>query len=461
MTKDKPQGYPRQINDGYEVLPLDAVKPHPRNPRRGDLDAIKASVDVNGFYGAVVANKRTGYILAGNHRWMAAKMLELPEIPVVWVDVGEAEEKRILAADNRTAELGGYDDAVLASLLQGIQDDGGLLGTGYDEEDFNELLAGLIDGEEGEGDGDDAPAPAIDKAKELEAKWKTSRGQIWKVGAHRLMCGDCRDEEDLKRLVGGVKVNLAFTSPPYASQRKYDEESGFKPIHPDEYVEWFDKVQDGVRRHIADDGSWFVNIKPSADGLDTHLYVHDLVIAHVRRWGWHFATELCWRRAGVPKSVTRRFKNQFEPVFQFARGAWKMRPKAVMHKSDNVPVPKGTGAGDTGWGDARQGVGGGAIPDNEIVSGMAYPGNMVTAGNARSHGHSAAFPVALPTFFIKAYTDPGDVVYDPFMGSGTTAIASEQEGRVALGMELSPAYLAIQLERFADMGLTPELIEEG
>lgn len=144
MTKsDKPQGYPRQINDGYEVLPLDAVKPHPRNPRRGDLDAIKASVDVNGFYGAVVANKRTGYILAGNHRWMAAKMLELPEIPVVWVDVGEAEEKRILAADNRTAELGGYDEAVLASLLQGVQDDGGLLGTGYDEDDLNRLLGDI------------------------------------------------------------------------------------------------------------------------------------------------------------------------------------------------------------------------------------------------------------------------------------------------------------------------------
>jgi hypothetical protein len=147
MTKSKPQGYPRQINDGYEVLPLDAIKPHPRNPRRGDLDAIKASVDVNGFYGAIVANKRTGYILAGNHRYLAAKMLGLAEVPVVWVDVGDAEEKRILAADNRTGDLGGYDDAVLASLLQGIQDDGGLLGTGYDEDDLGNMLGDLIDDE--------------------------------------------------------------------------------------------------------------------------------------------------------------------------------------------------------------------------------------------------------------------------------------------------------------------------
>ena len=156
MTKSKPQGYPRQINDGYEVLPLDAIKPHPRNPRRGDLDAIKASVDVNGFYGAIVANKRTGYILAGNHRYLAAKMLGLAEVPVVWVDVGDAEEKRILAADNRTGDLGGYDDAVLASLLQGLQDDGGLLGTGYDEDD----LSGLIDELQGDlldGDGDASP----------------------------------------------------------------------------------------------------------------------------------------------------------------------------------------------------------------------------------------------------------------------------------------------------------------
>jgi hypothetical protein len=84
---------------------------------------------------------------------MAAKMLELPEIPVVWVDVGEAEEKRILAADNRTAELGGYDEAVLASLLQGIQDDGGLLGTGYAEDDLTDLIDALTPaGEEMWGD---------------------------------------------------------------------------------------------------------------------------------------------------------------------------------------------------------------------------------------------------------------------------------------------------------------------
>ena len=452
---DKGKGYPRQINDGYEVLPLDAVKPHPRNPRRGDLDAIKASVDVNGFYGAVVANKRTGYILAGNHRWMAAKMLELPEIPVVWVDVGEAEEKRILAADNRTAELGGYDDAVLASLLQGLQDDGGLLGTGYAEEDLDDLLSGLIEGEEASGDESEPPAPAIDKAKELQVKWNTSKGQIWQVGAHRLMCGDCRDEEDVKRLVADVKINVAFTSPPYASQRKYDEASGFKPIRPDDYVEWFDSVQACVKQHLADDGSWFVNIKEHCEDGQRHLYVKDLTIAHVRRWRWRFVDELCWKHEGFPGKMHGRFKNAFEPIFHFSK-SWpiKFDPSPVSTWSKNVPVRS---KGDPGRKYAHGNIG---VP-SKTREGLALPSNVIEPGGGTVANHAAAFPVGLPAFFIKAYSDDDDMIYDPFMGSGTTAIAAEQEGRRALGMEISPAYLAVQLQRFADMGLTPELIEEA
>ena len=453
------KGYPRQINDGYEVVKLDAIKPHPRNPRRGDLEAIKASVDVNGFYGAVVANKRTGYILAGNHRWMAANALGLLEVPVVWVDVGKAEARRILAADNRTSDLGSYDDAVLASLLQGLQDDGGLLGTGYDDDDLAGLLSGLIE-DDADGGDDETPAPAIDKAKELEAKWKTSKGQVWKVGAHRLMCGDCRSEEDVKRLVDGVKVNLAFTSPPYASQRKYDEGSGFKPIRPDDYVEWFDRAQACVRRHLADDGSWFVNIKEHCEGGQRHLYVKDLTIAHVRRWGWRFVDELCWRKTGMPGSFGRRLRNDWEPVFHFDFGSCKSRfdnVKRMTAKAIVKPQNKGTSS-------KVQGTKKAIDSDAEGV-GLSLPGNVIELSTAAPKrgmcGHSAAFPVSLPTFFIKAYTDPGDVVYDPFMGSGTTAIAAEQEGRRALGMEISPAYLAVQLQRFADMGLTPELIEEG
>jgi hypothetical protein len=164
--------------------------------------------------------------------------------------------------------------------------------------------------------------------------------------------------------------------------------------------------------------------------------------------------------------VTRRFKNQFEPVYQFTLGAWKMRPEAVRHPSDNVPAPGGPGVGNTGW-DARQGDGHGAFgmrkgaATGEFVGpGMAFPGNRLPTfnGTHTATGHVAAFPVGLPAWFLTAYTDDGDVVFDPFMGSGSTLIAAEQTGRTAYGTEISPGYCDVIARRWqAATGQVPHL----
>ena len=246
---------------------------------------------------------------------------------------------------------------------------------------------------------------------------------------------------------------MAFTSPPYASQRKYDEGSGFKPIRPDDYVKWFEAVQENVKEHLAEDGSWFVNIKEHCEDGQRHLYVKDLTIAHVRKWGWLFSDEFCWTHGGIPGEVHQHFKNQFEPVFQFSLlRRFKIRPRNVTHKSDSVPM------GGGGNMSSQQGTGM-AGTDFSVGSGMAYPGNVLSCGKAtESLGHSAAFPVGLPAFFIKAYSDPGDIVFDPFLGSGTTTLAAEREGRLGYGLELSPKYLGIILQRLADMGLEPRLV---
>ena len=163
------------INDGYEVVPLDRLKLHPRNPRRGDVDRIAESMDVNGVYGAVVVQRSSGYVLAGNHRLRAARKLNLPSLPVLWVDVDDVEATRILLADNRTSDLGGYDDASLAELLQGLADDGGLLGTGYEEDDLAALLDGLDPAgeapEQREGEG----ASELDEADFSEFECKCPR----------------------------------------------------------------------------------------------------------------------------------------------------------------------------------------------------------------------------------------------------------------------------------------------
>jgi hypothetical protein len=193
----------------------------------------------------------------------------------------------------------------------------------------------------------------------------------------------------------------------------------------------------------------------------------------VRQWGWHFATEFCWERNGMPKSVTQRFKNQFEPVYQFTRGRWKMRPDAVRHESANVPTARGPGVGDTSWGEnqgtagaslfgaqkRKHGVVGGKMDDIQgtnwqpgeyIGPGLAYPGNRLPTFTS-SHdalGHAAAFPVGLPSFFINAFSDSGDVIYDPFLGSGSTVMAAEKTARIGCGMELSPAYVDVCVARW-------------
>lgn len=212
-----------------------------------------------------------------------------------------------------------------------------------------------------------------------------------------------------------------------------------------------------------------MNIKAGHDGLDMETYVLDLVLAHRRRWGFHFATEFCWERNGVPGTPRRRFKNQFEPVYQFTLGEWKHRPDAVRLASANVPVydpdnnivherhqgiPGAMGFKarrdnrSTSNMDGMQGTG--ADVGSYTREGLAYPGNRLPtfAGSHEATGHAAAFPVGLPAWFIRAYTDAGDRVLDPFCGSGSTILAAHETGRLGLGIELSPRYCDVILERF-------------
>lgn len=126
------------INESYELTDVDKLSPHPDNPRIGLVDTIADSIDTHGFYGAVVAQRSTGYVLAGNHRLAAARQQGMGQVPVTWVDVDDEQARRILVADNRTSDLGTYDEGLLIELLESLPD---LTGTGYDQDDLDTLLA--------------------------------------------------------------------------------------------------------------------------------------------------------------------------------------------------------------------------------------------------------------------------------------------------------------------------------
>jgi len=134
----------RVLTSETKLEPIDAVKPHPRNPRQGDIGAIHQSIQTNGFYGAILAQKSTGHIIAGNHRWQAARQAKAKKIPVTWLDIDNDHALRILLADNHTNDLASYADELLAELLQEIHATTGTLnGTTYDGDDLDQLLNDL------------------------------------------------------------------------------------------------------------------------------------------------------------------------------------------------------------------------------------------------------------------------------------------------------------------------------
>lgn len=124
------------------IEPIDSIRPHAQNARRGDISAIAASLAENGQYRPLVANRNTGELLAGNQTYAAARMLGWTEVAVVWIEVSETDAKRILLADNKTHDMGGYVDPLLAELIQDILDEDAalLFGTGYTHEEASELI---------------------------------------------------------------------------------------------------------------------------------------------------------------------------------------------------------------------------------------------------------------------------------------------------------------------------------
>ena len=450
------------------AVPISALSGHPDNPRKhpdANKKAIAGSLKRYLQRKSVVVNLTPeglrieaghgvyGEMLAAGSQYIACTIVE--DDPVT--------ELGFMLADNRSGDLSEDDPEKLAPILRQLIEAGeDVEEIGWDEAAVRDLLGDEEKEKGGDDDDTDDDAP-VNRADELQKAWSTARGQVWEIPSksvpgknHRVMCGDCRESVDVAVLLNGQKVNVAFTSPPYASQRKYDEESGFKPIKPDAYVEWFGAVQANVRTHLASDGSWFVNIKEHCEDGQRHLYVKDLTIAHVRQWGWRFVDELCWRdtRNGMPGKFANRFKDAWEPVFHFCReSSIRFNAVSVGQASDQCfdydP--------ETKRGTDRNGMKTGT-PAGGVKAGIALPSNVLEiAAGSDCAEHSAGFPVALPTFFIKAYSDPGDLIFDPFLGSGTTMIAADREGRIACGMELSPKYLAVILERARKEGLEPRL----
>jgi DNA modification methylase len=451
-----------------EIWHVGRLVPYARNARThsdAQVAQIAASTAEFGFNAPILVDSRAG-IVAGHGRLLAARKLGLPEVPVVVLDhLTDTQRRANIIADNKLSESAGWDEEMLAAELSDLEREGlDLRLVGFSDEELEALLAN---------DADDSAPEDEEAIPDPPGQPIAQPGDVWLIGKHRLICGDCRDFGVIGKLLDGKHANMVITSPPYATQREYDPTSGFKPLPPDEYCEWFHDVAANIQAILAPDGSYFLNIKAHADEGERNLYVMDLVLAHKRQWGWRFVDEFCWRKTdnGVPGGWGNRFKNAWEPIFHFCRQPEiKFRPKAVGHASEDCfdyspNNPKSTsGSGLLGTG-ARGSAAGkvGASDDEGRFRGVARPSNVIEARTESNQGsHSAPFPRGLVEFFVSAFTDAGDVVFDPFLGSGTSIAAAEVLGRIGIGCEISPSYCDVILRRISNIaGAEPVLAHTG
>jgi len=258
-----------------------------------------------------------------------------------------------------------------------------------------------------------------------------------------VILGDCLN---VLKNVPSNSVNLIVTSPPYADQRK----STYGGINPDKYVEWFLPITAELLRVLHPKGTFILNIKEKVTDGERHTYVMELII-EMRKQGWLWTEEFIWHKKNCfPGKWPNRFRDSWERLLQFNKG------KDFNMYQDAVRVPMG------GWAKARLknlsetdkqrdnskvGSGFGKNVSNWVGRELAYPTNvLMMATESSNKKHSAVFPKELPSWFIMLFTKPGDLVLDPFLGSGTTSIAAFQLDRNSIGIEIQEEYHKLAIE---------------
>jgi site-specific DNA-methyltransferase (adenine-specific)/site-specific DNA-methyltransferase (cytosine-N4-specific) len=253
-----------------------------------------------------------------------------------------------------------------------------------------------------------------------------------------LYLGDCRE------VLGQIpdhSVDLVVTSPPYADNRM----KTYGGIHPDKYVEWFLPITGELLRVLKPTGTFVLNIKEKVVNGERHTYVMELII-NMRKQGWLWTEEFIWHKKNCyPGKWPNRFRDAWERLLQFNTS----RQFAMYQDEVKVPVGKwavsrlrNLSETDMNRDNARNGSGFGKNVSNWIGREMVYPSNVLHLSTECSNtGHSAAFPDELPAWFIKLFTQPGDTVLDPFLGSGTTCRVAQDMGRNSIGIELREEYL--------------------
>lgn len=263
--------------------------------------------------------------------------------------------------------------------------------------------------------------------------------------------GDCLQK---LKLLEDNSVDLIVTSPPYADQRK----KTYGGISTEEYVKWFLPISKELLRVLKPTGTFILNIKEKVQNGERSTYVLELIL-EMRKQGWLWTEEFIWhKKNSYPGKWPNRFRDAWERLLQFNKN------KKFNMYQETVMVPTGDWAKtrlrklsetDQIRDNSKVGSGFGKNISNWVDREMAYPTNVLhLATECNNKNHSAAFPSSLPEWFIKLFTKEGDVVLDPFMGSGTTNIVAQRMGRNSIGIEIQEQYYEMVKTNIKELNYT-------
>lgn len=275
---------------------------------------------------------------------------------------------------------------------------------------------------------------------------------------NRIVQGDCLAV--LRQMPANI-VDLIVTSPPYADSRK----NTYGGIHPDKYVEWFVPIAAELKRVLKADGTFILNIKEKVVDCERHTYVIELIL-ELKRQGWLWTEEYIWHKKNcAPGKWSNRFRDAWERCLQFNKGKkFKMNQEAVMVATGNWAKSrlKNLSETDQRRDNSKVNSGFGKNVSNWVGREKAYPTNVLhLASECGNRNHSAVFPSTLPEWFIKLFSQPNDLVLDPFSGSGTTAVTAQKLNRDYLGIEIVAEYVSLAEKALSKNPREPRLWIDG
>jgi len=390
------------LSTHIERWPTDKLVPYARNARthsEEQVAQIAASIVEFGFTNPILAGS-DGVIVAGHGRLAAAQKLGLDTVPVVVLDHLNPNQRRaLIIADNRIAENAGWDDAMLRIELQSLQEDGFNLDiTGFDADALAEIMAGEETTIDGQTDDDAVP--------EVSATPISRPGDVWGLGNHRLVCGDATDPKSYGLLMADAQADMVFTDPPYnvdyANSAKDKMRGKDRPILNDNLGDGFYDFLLAALTPMLERCAGATYIAMSSSELDTLQQAF-------RAAGGKWSTFIIWA------------KN----TFTFGRADYQRQYEPILY----------------GWPEG----------ENRHWCGDRDQGDVWNIKKPQKNDlHPTMKPVELVERAIRNSSRPGDIVLDPFGGSGTTLIAAEKTGRIGWLIELDPKYVDVIVRRWQD-----------